>query len=256
MSFKKTNQDLKTEFLIQKIANEKYQGDRSRIKKTELKKLKQGEPIDYIIGSVPFLNCQIDLRYKPLIPRSETEWWTEQMLKGLTSSKITCLDLFSGSGCIGMAILKNKPQAHVDFADINIKCLKQIKINTKLNNIKSYKYHIIKSDIFSKINKKYDLITANPPYVSNKKNNVKLKTVLKYEPKSAILASENGLKYIKKFLLEANKHLNVNGIIYLEYDSCQKKEIEKILKKYQYKKYQFYQDQFNRWRYLIIRKPV
>jgi len=254
MSFKKINQNLKTEFLIQKIVNEKYQGNRSCIKKTELKRLKQGEPIDYIIGFVPFLNCQIDLRYKPLIPRPETEWWTEQMLKKITHSKIKCLDLFSGSGCIGIAILKNKPQAHVDFADIDIKCLKQIKINLKLNNINLKRYHVIKSDVFSKINKKYDLITANPPYVSDKKNNLKLKTVLKYEPKKAILANKNGLKYIKIFLLEANKHLKPNGIIYLEYDSCQKKEIEKILKKYPYSEYQFYHDQFNRWRYLVIKK--
>lgn len=207
----------------------------------DLTRIKNKEPIDYIIGFYNFLNCKIDLSFKPLIPRPETEYWVEKILPEL---KGDCLDIFSGSGCIGIAILKHT-KAKVDLADKYF--LEQIKFNLKINKVKG---KVISSDIFSNIKKSYDFILANPPYVPS---NRKLSKSISFEPKKAIYAGKDGLLYIRKFLKQAENHLKPQGVIYLEFDSGQKKEIEKLLKNYNY---QIFKDQYNKWRYLRAQKKI
>ncbi len=206
-----------------------------KLTEKNLKRLKNKEPIDYIIGYYDFLGCNIDLSFKPLIPRTETEYWVEKALKEI---KGECLDIFSGSGCIGLAVLKNT-QSLVDFADKYF--LKQIKHNLKVNDLKG---KVIKSDIFSNIKKKYDFILANPPYVPIGR---KLDKSLSFEPSKALFAGKDGLLFIRKFLKEVDNYLKKEGVFYLEFDSFQKKEIEKLLKDYQY---EFFKDQYGKWRYL------
>ncbi|HQO27645.1 MAG TPA: hypothetical protein PKX21_01085, partial [Candidatus Pacearchaeota archaeon] len=72
----------------------------------DLKRLSQGEPLAYVIGFIPFLGSRIDLRFRPLVPRSETEYWVQVLLKQAAFKKktIKALDLFTGSGCIGLSL--------------------------------------------------------------------------------------------------------------------------------------------------------
>lgn len=240
---------------IQWILKDKYKGHWRPKIINDINRLKKGGPVDYIIGWKPFLNCRIDLSQKPLIPRIETEYWVEKAIEEIKAerggkNKFYALDIFSGSGCIGIALLKNFPQAEVDFSDNNKKFLKQIKINLKINGIKPRRYKLIKSDVFSKIGKKYNYIFANPPYVSFDQK--VQKSVLKYEPKSALFAAENGLFFIKKFLKEAKNYLNPDGKIYMEFGLGQKKKIGDILCRNGNKNQRFFKDQFNRWRWLSM----
>ena len=108
------------------------------------------------------------------------------------------------------------------------------------------------SDIFSGVQGTYDYIFANPPYVANKRRKNVQASVLQHEPKAALFAGEDGLKYIRKFLKEAKNHLNFKGKIYLEFDSSQKKEIEKLLLKFEYKTWEFSKDQYDKWRFVIV----
>ncbi len=103
-----------------------------------------------------------------------------------------------------------------------------------------------------KIKSKYDFIFANPPYIATILRNRIQKSVLEYEPKKALFGGGDGLFYIKKFLGQVKNNLNKNGKIYMEFDSIQKKEIEKLIKKYGYKNYKFYKDQYNKWRWVIV----
>src|SRR3990167_4673718 len=104
-------------------------------------------PRDYKIGWVDFINVKIDLSLKPLIPRTETEYWVWKEIKNLKpESKI--LDIFCGSGCIGIAILKNVPGSTCTFADLNDNTLKQTQLNLNLNKVDQKRYKIVKSDIF------------------------------------------------------------------------------------------------------------
>lgn len=235
------------------ILREKYNNKPDKNFFNDVERLKKGEPVDYIIGWKPFLNCKINLSKKPLIPRPETEYWTNQILKIIEkTSTIKIADIFAGSGCIGIAILKNTIRSKVDFIEMDKKLVRQIQTNLELNKIKSSRYKIIRSDIFSNVKNKYDLILANPPYISPKRSRKIQKEVLKYEPHLALFAGESGLDIITEFLDTARFHLNKNGQIWMEFDSFQKNKIEKILKSSGYKNWSFHKDQFNRWRYVVI----
>jgi release factor glutamine methyltransferase len=227
------------------LLKEKYNNKPNKNFEKDVKRLEAGEPVDYVIGFTEFLGCKIDLSKKPLIPRPETEYWVSQELKNIKSGKF--LDMFAGSGCIGIAILKNVKNARVDFADIE--------------NRSSQK--IILSDVFSKIKNKYDYIFANPPYIPDYRENPSArlrailrnriqKSVLKFEPKMALFGGKDGLSFIRKFLKQAKEHLNIGGKIFMEFDYIQKKEIEKLIKKSGYKNYEFHKDQFGKWRWVAV----
>ena len=244
------------------LLKEKYNNKQMPQFKKDVERLGKGEPVDYVIGFTEFLGCKIDLSKKTLIPRPETGFWVEQVIEEIKKDKrkdIRYLDIFAGSGCIGIAVIKNLllvrrsfSKGGCDFADKEINAIKQIKINCKLNGIDKKRYKIIQSDVFKNIKRKYDYIFANPPYIPTTRKNKIQKSVLKYEPKQALFGGKDGLFLINKFLREAQIHLNKKGEIFMEFDYVQKKEIEKLLKKYKYNSWEFKKDQYNRWRWVVI----
>ena len=245
---------------IKWLLKEKYQGRLTPEAKKDIGRLKKGEPLAYLIGDVSFLGCTIDLKTRPLIPRPETEYWTEIAIRDIKKYRpaAECLDIFSGSGCIGVAVLKNVPQSKVDFAEVNQKFLEQIKVNLKINKINPKRYNLIESDIFQNIpqRKRYDYILANPPYLAESKKNLTQKSVLQYEPNKALFAGRDGLNMIKRFLRKARSYLKEEGKIYLEFDSWQKEKIKKVLIAFGYRRYDFFKDQYGRWRFLVLSHNV
>ncbi|MDD3808525.1 MAG: methyltransferase [Candidatus Pacebacteria bacterium] len=147
---------------------------------------------------------------------------------------------------MGIALAKAIPNSIIDFSDIEENNIKQIKINLKLNNIENYR-KIVKSDIFSKIVHKYDVIVANPPYVPQSEA---LQAPL--EPVKAIKAGKYGLDILEPFIAEIREYLNNNGIFVLEFHPNQVKKLKTILKEYGFNKFDFYKDQYNRYRYVIV----
>lgn len=247
---------------IRWLLEEKYAGRRTRAFLADLKRLEKGEHVDYIIGWKPFLGCKIDLRYKPLIPRTETEYWVEQAIREVrprpsandveVGPRPKCLDIFAGSGCIGVAVLKHVPGAKVDFTEKEKKFCKQIVLNAKLNNITKSRYRVIRSDIFSKVKGKYDYIFANPPYLAESRRGKIQKSVLAQEPHSALFAGKDGLKYIRLFLSRTKDFLKKDGVIYLEFDSWQKPKIAEIVRSFNFRDIEFFKDQYNKWRFVRI----
>jgi release factor glutamine methyltransferase len=240
---------------IQWLLKEKYNGHATEEFDKDVERLEAGEPLDFIIGFVDFLDCKIDLSKRTLIPRVETEFWVDQVLEDLDySAKLRILDIFSGSGCIGIAVLKKLPNSCVVLSDSEVIAIEQIRINAGLNNIDPSRYQIIRSDLFENITGKFDIIFANPPYISLKNQDQIQKSVLKYEPKPALFGGDDGLLYIEALLAQAKDFLGDQGKIYIEFDPPQENEIVKMIKRHGYSGHGFIKDQYNRLRCVYVAK--
>jgi release factor glutamine methyltransferase len=213
-------------------------------------------PKEYEDGKVVFLGQQISLSKRPLIPRPETEYWVKMVIEELSSkgNNIKCLDLFSGSGCIGISLLGNVSGVSCDFGEIEDNFLEQISDNIQVNGISADRYRIIKTDIFSNILDKYDYILANPPYVAEERINEVGEDVIEYEPHIALFSGTHGMDAINIFLNQAKNYLVEKGIIYLEFDQEQQSWIDESLQRNQYSSWQFYPDQFGQIRFVRIIK--
>ncbi len=201
---------------------------------------------------IKFINCKIDYKDQVFQPRIETEFWVGKEIKNLENrkKKIEILDIFAGTGCIGIAILKNIKNANVNFVDISDVAIKQIKINLKLNNISKERYKIYKSNLFEKLKgERYDFIFANPPYVALDRISEVQKEVLEKDPHISLFAGKDGMDYIRKFFIQIKEYLKSNGKIFLEFDPFQKKKIKEILEKEKFK-FIFKKDQFGKIRWL------
>lgn len=241
------------------LLRDKYYGEKTDAFNADVKRIEKGEPIDYVIGFSRFLGCDIDLSSRPFIPRPETEFWTEKAIEEMKlKESVRCLDLCAGSGCIGVAVLKNIPIAHVDFAEINENFCKQIELNCRKNYIEKNRFQIFHSNLFESFgaaqDKQYDFILSNPPYVATNLPDRVEQSVKNFEPAGALWSGSDGLEDIKRLLADAHAHLTESGVLYIEFDSLQKNAIEEIMKTLPYRGHEFFKDQFDRWRYVRIEK--
>jgi release factor glutamine methyltransferase len=155
---------------------------------------------------------------KPLIPRPETEWWTEELIKKIQDLALErkVLDLCAGSGAIGCAILKHCPNARVSFGELDPAHESTIRKNTGFVN--TYLQPDVRiGDLFGPfMGEKFDVIATNPPYIPNER---KLDaSVTHYEPPEALFAGEDGLAIIRHIAKEAPSHLNPGGTLWMECD--------------------------------------
>ena len=129
----------------------------------------------------------------------------------LPNSKLSLIDLGTGSGCIAISIARERPNFEVFASDISNDALKVAKTNSNY-----YKTSItfIKSDWFTKIDRKFDVIIANPPYISkNEYNNLSL-CIRRFEPKIALLAGSKGLDSFKVIINQFFKYLQITLVIH------------------------------------------
>lgn len=244
---------------IEWIIKDKYGGNaKAENLRQDINRLRKGEPVDYIIGWKDFLGVKILFGERPLIPREETAYWAERaiasmMAEGKARKGGLVLDIFAGSGCLGLSVLKHIPKVKAHFADKENKFLKQIKENAKANEINKRRYGLIRSDVFSKIKNEYDVILVNPPYISSSKLKKLPKSVINFEPLKALDGGKDGLFFIRRFLKKARKYLKKEGTIYMEFNRGQEKKIEKTLKENKYKFWLFEKDQFGKYRYVVIK---
>lgn len=238
------------------LLEEKYGGSESPEYFSDVEKLKNGYPVAYLIGNVEFLGCHIDLKQKPLIPRPETEFWVHDIIEEYKGRDVEVLDIFSGSGCIGISILKNIEHPHVDFGELKRTYITQIEKNIELNHLTKSNYNIYQSDVFENVPKenKYDLIISNPPYIDENRKDTVQDSVLENEDHDALFAKDNGMFFIKKIISEGFPKLKDHGRIYIEYDPWQTEMIQEYLTGQGYVNYKFKQDQYGKNRVLILEK--
>lgn len=191
-------------------------------------KLLNNYPIQYLIGYVNFYGNNINVRENVLIPRFETEDLVDRTIKHskriFDDKKINILDIGTGSGAIAISLNKEL-NSKVDAVDISDYAISLANENNKINNTK---VNIFKSDIFSNVKDKYDIIISNPPYISS--DEIIMDKVYDNEPHLALFASDNGLYFYKKILGEAKKYLNDKFIIAFEIGMTQGIEISNYAK--------------------------
>ena len=195
----------------------------------DYEKLKQDYPIQYLIGYVNFYGYKINVNDDVLIPRYETELLVDKTIKYIKSifnNKINVLDIGTGSGAISIAIKKNI-DCNVTGVDISDNALKMAINNAKNNDVE---INFIKSDIYSNVKDKYDVIISNPPYISI--NEKVMDSVKKYEPHLALYADDEGLYFYNKILEKAKNYLNDKFIIAFEIGYWQANHIKDIAVKY------------------------
>lgn len=195
-----------------------------------LKRLKNGEAVQYIIGNVDFYGNIIKVNHDVLIPRFETEELLEKSInyinKYFKNPKI--LDIGTGSGCIAITLKKEIPNSIVDASDISLKALKIAKENTLNNKVD---INLIQSNIFENINKKYDVLISNPPYIDI--NDTEIMDIVKNnEPHSALYAPNKGLFFYEEILKNSKNYLNKKSFIAFEIGYKQGDKIKKIALKY------------------------
>lgn len=195
--------------------------------KRELKRLKQGEPLGYVLGFVPFVNCEIKVTSDVLIPRSETEQLCDMIIQEYEGVPTTILDLCTGSGCIAVSLAKNL-DARVTATDISEQAIK-IATQNALANFAQVDFY--NCDLFGDKLGKFDLIVSNPPYLDKKEMENLPHSVKDFEPSLALYGGEDGLDFYRRLVKEAPQHLNNGGIMYLEVGDFQADKVVEILSK-------------------------
>lgn len=205
------------------LLNEKYQGERTDEFFVDCDRLKQGEPLAYVIGHVPFIGTTIFLDTRPLIPRAETEFWVHKIIEDVkndlkrSAAPLRVLDLCAGSGCIGVAVLSELSKSRVDFAEIDAGHHSTIQKNIEANNIESSRTHIFGGDLYENISDTYDIILSNPPYIDKTLGRT-ADSVLRNEPHIALFAEAGGLALIQRIIENANNYLDPKGKLVIEHE--------------------------------------
>ena len=209
-----------------KILNQK----KTKKFKDLIERRKKGEPIAYLINKKDFWKDEFFVNKSVLIPRPDTELIIEQVLKIYSKdSQIQFLDIGTGSGCILLSILKERPNFYGTGIDISKKSINVSKFNAKkldlMNRVKFFNSSI---DNF-KIGK-YDIIVSNPPYIELLNLKYLEKDVVNFEPKLALNGGFDGFSKIRKVINKASNLIKKNGKFILEIGFNQKNKVKEILK--------------------------
>ena len=198
--------------------------------KSLIERRKKGEPIAYLINKKEFWKDEFFVNKDVLIPRPDTELIIEQVLKIYSKdSQLQVLDIGTGSGCILLSILKERPNFYGTGIDISKKSINVSKFNAKqLNLLNRVKFFHSSVDNFNI--GKYDLIVSNPPYIESLNLKYLEKDVINFEPKLALSGGLDGFSKIRKVINKSRTLIKKNGKFILEIGFNQKNKVKKILK--------------------------
>ena len=231
---------LNPERVISEEVSEKYQ--------KALLRLKNYEPVQYIIGETEFYGLPFKVNKHTLIPRPETEELVEWII--VTSEfriqDSGLLDIGTGSGCIAISLAKNLPDSKISALDISDEALKIARKNAEMNKVE---VDFFQTDILNTktLPKKYDVIVSNPPYVRELEKKQMRQNVLNYEPDSALyVKNDDPLLFYRVISQLAKKHLQPNGKLFFEINEYLADELTELLKSEDFKNIEVKKDIFGK----------
>jgi len=199
------------------------------------RRLKTGEPVQYVIGETIFYDCIIKVNRGVLIPRPETEELVDLIVKENRGFTGTIIDVGTGSGCIAIALGVNLPLAKITGIDKSRCAIKTAIRNAELNNSP---VSFSEADLF-KINPSQigntDIIVSNPPYVRNSEKQLMHRNVLDFEPPRALFVPDDDpLKFYRAILDLAGNILKPGGSVWFEINEAMGGSVIELLKSYKF----------------------
>ncbi|MCB0465790.1 MAG: peptide chain release factor N(5)-glutamine methyltransferase [Aequorivita sp.] len=227
---------LNPERVISEEVSEKYQ--------KALLRLKNHEPVQYIIGETEFFGLPFKVNKHTLIPRPETEELVDWILSEKTIN--TILDIGTGSGCIAISLAKDLPDSKISALDISDEALKIAHENAEMNKVE---VDFFQADILNTktLPKKYDIIVSNPPYVRELEKKQMQRNVLKFEPNSALYVNDNDpLLFYRVISQLAKKLLQPNGKLFFEINEYLADKLIQLLRREGFQNIQVKKDIFGK----------
>jgi release factor glutamine methyltransferase len=213
------------------LVRDKYHGQTDTDLTADIARLAAGEPLAYVIGWIPFLGVNVFLDSGPLIPRPETEWWTELLVEHLQTrftAPFRLLDLCAGSGAVGLAVLKHVPHARVSFGELSAEHAVLIEKNIRENDLDGSRAIVRAGDLFEPfLHDTFEVIVTNPPYIPADRHLDP--SVHDYEPHEALFAGGDGLDLIRRIARHTPHHLTEGGELWLECDTTHTKQAAQLI---------------------------
>lgn len=175
-----------------------------------------GEPVAYLTGSREFWSLPLRVTPATLIPRADTERLVELALERLPEDRaVDVADLGTGSGAIALAVASERPLARVVATDASEAALAVARDNATRNAIPNVEF--ARGSWFAAVpGRRFDLVASNPPYIEAGDAHLE-QGDLRFEPRSALAAGEDGLDDIRRIVAAATSHLNTGGWLLLEH---------------------------------------
>jgi len=192
-----------------------------------IKRRSRHEPLQYVLGETEFYGYRFKVDPSVLIPRPETEYLVERIIKDPREAG-SILEIGTGSGCIAISLAKELKNVKIDAADISAEALETASNNADINKVN---INFLRSDIFSRIEKKYDLIVSNPPYIPLDSYQELPAEIKDFEPSAALISDEEGFFFYRRIIEEASEYLNPEGRLFFEIGFDQSKRIKLIAEK-------------------------
>jgi release factor glutamine methyltransferase len=218
-------------------------------------RLKRGEPLPYVIEHWEFYGMDFHLTPAVLIPRPETELLVERGIRWLRlhPPQHKVVDVGTGSGCIGIALAKNIPELHLLLTDISSDALNVARFNAEKYSLLD-RLEFVQADLLEGVAGPFDLICTNLPYIPTPM--MRKLPVAKREPWLALDGGLRGTQVISRLLEQARGKLVSGGLMLLEIESSQGKEVKSLAQaKYPASKVQVLRDLSGLDRYVEIERP-
>jgi release factor glutamine methyltransferase len=242
--------------LCSRLLSEKYNNIIGEAYQQDCLRLTQGEPYEYVLGWVTFLNTTIDLSLRPMIPRPETAFWVARAIQELKqqSKPLRLADTFSGAGNVGVALLKHLENATVDFSELDMTLAAQIEKNIVLNKLNMARAKILSVSALDGLTGQYDAIFAVPPYVPYEALPELDPEMITYEPHLAFFAHEDGHEFHRLLIAQAWDFLQEGGTLYMEADMDHNDAIRKLVEGTKWSKLEFWSDPYDATPNVVLRK--
>jgi release factor glutamine methyltransferase len=196
------------------------------------KRLKAGEPVQYVVGDVDFMGIKLRVNPSVLIPRPETEELVQLILDENTEPALRLLDIGTGSGCIPISLKTNRPDWDVQGIDKSVNTLNTAEANARLYSLD---IRFKKMDIFESLEfkKKFDILVSNPPYVLESDKANMSQQVINHEPGQALFVPDSDpLVFYRRILDLSFVLLNPQAKIYFEIHENQASNMRELSTSY------------------------